>query len=122
MIHLSRITRNGSQDDGFTIIELMITLLILGILVGIVMLAMSVSRNRAREAACKANIRTIHSAIMDYHVNNNGNYPDADNIDELFDFLVPTYIKFRVSCPSDNTYSYDKATGTVTCSQSSHNP
>jgi prepilin-type N-terminal cleavage/methylation domain-containing protein len=52
--------RGRAGQAGFTLVELMVTLLILGILVGIVVMTMSVSRSKAQQAACKANLRTLY--------------------------------------------------------------
>lgn len=128
---LGKVARRG---EGFTIVELMVTLLILGVLVGIVIMTMTISREKAREAACKANLRTIHAAIVQYQAWSEGEYPDADDQDELFELLIPSagstapgstapdFLKGPVRCPSGGTYTYDKVTGTIECSKASHNP
>lgn len=111
------------ENEGFTVIELMVTMLILGILVGIVIATMMLSRNKAKESACKANIRILHGAIVQWQAAHEGVYPQVDDMDELFNLLVPEgYLRKEVSCPGEGTYTYDMTDGTVTCSIASHNP
>jgi prepilin-type N-terminal cleavage/methylation domain-containing protein len=88
------------SEHGFTLIELMITLLILSILVTIVVLTMKISRDRAEEATCKANLRTVFQAIIQYQSLHDGNYPP--DLDTLAD---ENYIKdsFDWRCPAGAT-------------------
>lgn len=111
--------RKANGDGGFTIIELMVTLLILSILVTIVVMTMTISRRKAKQSACKANLRTLLDSIMLYKSANDGEAP-ADLED-----LAPDYIKssFDWMCPSGNhdyRDNYDPATGTVTCPEPGH--
>lgn len=119
--------RVGASPGGFTIIELIITLLILGILVGIVVMTMAVSRDKAQQAACKANLRTLYSEISQYQCLHNGDYPP--NLDVL---ISENYLKstFNWTCPAGNfgTSSadyrdyYDPVTGHTSCPRVDHNP
>ena len=78
---MKSIRRAISKQSGFTLVELMVTLLILSILVTIVFLTMSFSRSRAQEAACKANLRTIFDAISVYQSVHEGQFPpDLDQL------------------------------------------
>ncbi|MDD5748665.1 MAG: prepilin-type N-terminal cleavage/methylation domain-containing protein [Actinomycetota bacterium] len=114
-------------SEGFTIVELMVTLLILGILAGIVVATMSASRSKTQEAACKSNLRNISSAICEYQAAHNGDYPP--NLDVL---TTEGYIKssFKWTCPSgpldgqstDYRDNYDPAKGETSCPRASHNP
>jgi len=119
--------KKWNNPGGFTLVELMITILILGILIGIVVMTMTYSRSKAEEAACKANLRTIFSAIEQYRTIHNGDYPP--NLDVL---ITENYIKstFNWKCPSgplnghdvDYRDYYDPSTGQVSCPRVSHNP
>ena len=111
--------RKARSDCGFTVIELMVTTLILGILVGIVVMTMSISRRKAKESACKANLRTLIDGLILYKSTHDGAYPD-----DLED-LAPDYIKgsFDWICPEGNTdyrLTYDSITGEVHCNEPGH--
>jgi prepilin-type N-terminal cleavage/methylation domain-containing protein len=62
---------------GFTLVELMIVVVIIGILAAIAIPNMVQMRGRAREGALKANMHTIQIAAEDYSVQNDGRYAVA---------------------------------------------
>ena len=74
-------------------------MLILGILVGIVVMTMSISRRKAKESACRANLRTLIDGLILYKSTHDGAYP------ALLEHLAPDYIKgsFDWTCPSGST-------------------
>lgn len=116
-----------SKDKGFTLLELMLTLVILSILVGIVVMTMVLTQQRAEQAACKMNLRVIYDAITQYNIVHTGEYPP--NLDVLID---EKYIKdnFSWKCPSgdydtvpgDYRDYYDSLTGHTSCPRPNHNP
>ena len=67
-------------QHGFTLIELVVVIAILGILAGIAIPRFMDSQASARGAKIVADLRTIDSAAMHYYAKN-GKYPDAINSD-----------------------------------------
>lgn len=66
-----------SRDDrGFTLIELMIVVVIIGILAGISIPNLLKLEDRARESGVKANMHTVQLAMEDFAVQTLGFYPD----------------------------------------------
>ena len=98
------------KSEGFTLVELMVVVLIIGILVAIAIPVFNSAKANAQKKSCFANQRTIEGAAQTYAAENDGNYPDAVGD------LVPTYIKVAPACPlGAGAYaSIDTGTGNLT--------
>jgi len=65
------------NSKGFTLIELMIVGLIIGILAAIAIPNFVSMQDRAREGSVKSNMHTVQLAVEDFAVTNDGTYPVA---------------------------------------------
>ena len=79
---------------GFTLIELMIVIAIIGILAGILVPNYVKARAQGIATACKSNLKTISTVLEMYAHDNAGRYPTA------LASLNPTYLKVVPTCPS----------------------
>lgn len=64
---------------GFTLVELLVVIGIIGILASTVVVNVSRSRNRARDARRKADLKTLQTALEAYN-DENGAYPSTANV------------------------------------------
>jgi general secretion pathway protein G len=83
---LAHIRKIRKDDSGFTLIELLMVIVILGVLATIVVFSVQGITDTGEEAACKADLKTVETAVEAYYAQNNGDYPDA------MGDLVPSFL------------------------------
>lgn len=64
-----------SREFGFTLVELMVAIVIIGLLIGLALPNFIGAQDRAREANLKANMRTFQAVVETYSTDWGGGYP-----------------------------------------------
>ena len=85
------ITRRLRNQRGFSLIELIVVVTIIGILAGIALINVRTAQTKAREAALKDNLFQMRKAIDNF-------YADKQRYPASLEELVPNYIR---KIPSD---------------------
>ena len=87
---------------GFTLVELMVVLVILGLLATIVIINVMPALDKGTETKAKADIATLEQGIDMYHLSNR-RYPTNE---EGLQALVPTFVRRLPNDPWDRPYRY----------------
>jgi len=107
-----------ARQGGFTLVEILIVVAILGMLVGLAVPAFMKSRTQARKQTCIENLAQIESAKQIWGVENGKKDGDAPTDADLIG--SDAYIKFKPSCPGGGTYDFQPIGTTATCTEDGH--
>ncbi len=107
------VTNARRRDEGFTLLEVMIVVLILGILVAVAVATYRVAIERSQLVTCQSSQRVLGTAVIAYCQEHGGDLPPD------LAALRP-YVTGRTAwdtCPSDPAvhYVYEPTNGRVTC-------
>ena len=101
------------EEKGFTLVELLVVMLILGLLAAIAIPSFFNQRDKARDADAKEQVRTAQTAIETYATDNDGSYAGALDTDlvEIEEVLVDADLQpvtstsdtYTVTVRSENT-------------------
>jgi type IV pilus assembly protein PilA len=105
--------RMAQEESGFTLVELLVVMLILGLLAAIAIPAFFNQQSKAKDADAKAAVRTAETAMETFRVSHNGSYADAnvtagdaDSLQEIESTLNDVGTRLTLpAAPTDNTYT-----------------
>jgi type IV pilus assembly protein PilA len=104
------------KQKGFTLVELMIVVAIIGILAAVAIPKFAQMLEKSREGATKGNLGAIRSAVSNYYADQQGWYPVT--LDTVSDIITVSGSSSSLPafCPTymDNTLPGVKATGKAT--------
>ena len=103
---------------GFTLVEIMIVVAIIGLLAAIAIPNFVKARTTAQKNACINNLRQIDGAKEQWALENKKVGTDAPVATDLYG--TDKYIKTTPSCPANGTYTLNDMTTKPTCSLSDH--
>ena len=74
---VQKLRQRSQSESGFTLVELLVVMLILGLLAAIAVPSFFNQRDKARDADAKAGVRTAQTAMETYATDNGGSYSGA---------------------------------------------
>ncbi|MBC7808605.1 MAG: prepilin-type N-terminal cleavage/methylation domain-containing protein [Akkermansiaceae bacterium] len=108
--------KSKKESSGFTLVEIMIVVLIIGILLAVAVPNFIMAREQSRRKACISNLRKIDWAKDCFLMDNNkpGNSVIVDT--DIYPPTGTTYLKSIPLCPSNGTYTIGNGNEAPTCS------
>jgi prepilin-type N-terminal cleavage/methylation domain-containing protein len=111
-------SRFHARRRGFTLLEILIVVSVLGILVGMAFPNFLKSRTNAQKQMCIENLSQIESAKQIWGVENGR--ADGDSPVDADLFGATRYMKLKPKCPAGGTYDLTAVGANATCTIASH--
>ena len=109
--------RKNKKDQGFTLVELMIVIVIIGILAAIAIPRFIGAQDRARISAAKAQLNSVRQALALYEMDHSAYPPDGSDWDAFVANLtsyvaLPSWNELKDKVFVDGSFNFDNINDT----------
>ena len=110
---VQKLRERSNGEGGFTLVELLVVMLILGLLAAIAIPSFFNQRDKARDADAKSAARTAQTAMETYATDNQGAYTDATVgiLEGIETTLTDRVLSVDVPAAQEYTVTADSSTG-----------
>lgn len=108
-----QVTMKSKKKSGFTLVEIMIVVGVIGLLAAITVPAMAHARVKSQTTSCLNSLRQIDAAKDQYGFENYSAVPTLAD-------LVPTYLSVTPVCPAAGSYTITALDADTECNVSNH--
>ncbi|MCU1458449.1 MAG: type pilus assembly protein PilA [Actinomycetia bacterium] len=100
--------RRQDPESGFTLVELLVVIVILGVLAGVAVFAISGISNNSKQSACKSDVNIVQTASDAYYAKNNAYAADIAAL------KTAGFLRQVPSTGNGYTVAYSATDGSVT--------
>ena len=109
---------NNRKNKGFTLVEIMIVVLIIGILMAIAVPNFISARSNSQKNTCVSNLKQIESAKEQWAMVNKKGATDTPTSTDLVGDATSGFLKAYPECPTGGSYTIGNMSTRPVCSKS----
>jgi prepilin-type N-terminal cleavage/methylation domain-containing protein len=110
--------QKNNRKSGFTLVEIMIVVAIIGLLAAIAIPNFVKARTASQKSACVANLKQIEGAKATWALENKKIGSDTAADSDLFGTTL--YIRVKPACPANGTYAINNVDTKASCTVTDH--